>query len=315
MAVFHATLGHLRCDTQDWASLPDSLKMINSRHPGVAATRVKCLVGPTESRHFSAAASCRAVLRESGFDAPEWETLLTSLPRTLAALPGALAVPEQGWQHVASLVVEERFVNTVVVPHASPAHRAMLRSQSSPLSGLPFTTLPLLLLQRFDSHLFRVLLLRRLHLPLPLSSRACRCGRLLDCLGHHRASCSRAGVLGRRGFALESAVAQVCREAGARVSVNVFLRDLDLPIGAMDQRRIEVIAEGLPVFHGAHLPIDATLVSPLRADGEPHRRCPEVDGAALLSPVGARRAHAQSSQKAEVAPDSSSLRRKRVVAS
>ena len=196
-------------DTQDWASLPDSLKMINSRHPGVAATRVKCLVGPTESRHFSAAASCRAVLRESGFDAPEWETLLTSLPRALAALPGALAVPEQGWQHVASLVVEERFVNTVVVPHASPAHRAMLRSQSGPLSGLPFTTLPLLLLQRFDSHLFRVLLLRRLHLPLPLSSRACRCGRLLDCLGHHRASCLRAGVLGRRGFALESAVAQV----------------------------------------------------------------------------------------------------------
>ena len=32
----------------------------------------------------------------------------------------------------------------------------------------------------------------------------------------------------------------VCREAGARVSANVFLRDLDLPIGAMDQRRIEM---------------------------------------------------------------------------
>ena len=70
----------------------------------------------------------------------------------------------------ASLVVEERFLNTMVVPRASPAHRAMLRSQGGPLSGLPFTTLPLSPLQRFDSHLFRVLLLRRLHLPLPLSS-------------------------------------------------------------------------------------------------------------------------------------------------
>ena len=30
-------------------------------------------------------------------------------------------VPGQGWQHVASLVVEERFVNTVVVPRAAPA--------------------------------------------------------------------------------------------------------------------------------------------------------------------------------------------------
>ena len=44
-------------------------------------------------------------------------------------------------------------------------------------------------------------------------------------------------------------MARLCREAGARVSMNVFLRDLDLPIDAMDQRRIEVIAEGLPVFH------------------------------------------------------------------
>ena len=61
-------------ETQDWASLPvfcgaslefgsqptgrwaDSLRMINSRHPGVAATMVRCLVGPTDSRHFSAAA-------------------------------------------------------------------------------------------------------------------------------------------------------------------------------------------------------------------------------------------------------------------
>ena len=61
----------------------------------------------------------------------------------------------------------------------------------------------------------------------------------------------------------------------------MFLRDLDLSIGAMDQRRIEVIAEGLPVFHGAQLAIDATLVSPLRADDEPRRRCPAEDGAAL----------------------------------
>ena len=76
-------------------------------------------------------------------------------------------------------------------------------------------------------------------------------------------------------------MARACREAGARVSVNVFLRDLDLPIGAIDQRRIEVVAEGLPVFHRAQLAIDATLVSPLRADGEPHRRCPDEDGAAL----------------------------------
>ena len=53
-------------------------------------------------------------------------------------------------------------------------------------------------------------------------------------------------------------------------------------VPCMDQRRIEVIVEGLPVFHGAQLAIGATLVSPLRADGEPHRRCPDEDGAALI---------------------------------
>ena len=42
-----------------------------------------------------------------------------------------------------------------------------------------------------------------------------------------------------------------------------------------------MIAEGLHVFHGAQLTIDATLVSPLSTNGEPHRRCPDEDGAAL----------------------------------
>ena len=43
--------------------------------------------------------------------------------------------------------------------------------------------------------------------------------------GHHRAACARAGVLGRRGFALESAAARVCREAGGRVRTNLLMRE------------------------------------------------------------------------------------------
>ena len=39
---------------------------------------------------------------------------------------------------------------------------------------------------RISSHLFRVLLLRRLRLPLPPVSRSCRCGRALYSRGHHR---------------------------------------------------------------------------------------------------------------------------------
>ena len=60
--------------------------------------------------------------------------------------------------------------------------------------------------------------------------------------GHHRSACAVSGVLGRRGFAVESAAARICREAGARVMVNVFVRDLDLGVvDRLDARRLEVV--------------------------------------------------------------------------
>ena len=77
-----------------------------------------------------------------------------------------------------------------------------------------------------------------------------------------------AGVLGKRGFPLECAAAQVCREAGARVSTNIPVREMDLATHHnLDGRRLEVVADGLTLWHGAQLAIDATLVSPLRRDG------------------------------------------------
>ena len=69
----------------------------------------------------------------------------------------------------------------------------------------------------------------------------------------------------------------MCREAGGRVSTNVFLRDMALDTVQADGRRLEVVVEGLPLFRGAQLAIDTTLVSPLGGDGQPHRRCVDVD--------------------------------------
>ena len=80
---------------------------------------------------------------------------------------------------------------------------------------------------------------------------------------------------------MESAAARICREAGRRVSVNVRVADLDLlPPGRIDNRKIEVVADGLPLFHGAQLAVDATLVSPIRKDSA-RRQCADHDGAAL----------------------------------
>ena len=65
----------------------------------------------------------------------------------------------------------------------------------------------------------------------------------------------------------------MCREAGGRVRTNVFLRDMNLPgIGADDGRRIEVVANGLPAYHGRQVAIDACIVSPLTAAGRPAAR-------------------------------------------
>ena len=87
--------------------------------------------------------------------------------------------------------------------------------------------------------------------------------------------------MGSAGFSVESAAARVCREAGARVFTNVFVRDRDNLVGCHDTRRLKVVADGLPLFGGAQLALDTTLVSAVRSDGLP-RGCAGRDGAALV---------------------------------
>ena len=72
--------------------------------------------------------------------------------------------------------------------------------------------------------------------------------------------------------------------AGERVTTNVFVRDLDVAVpNALDGRRLEVVADGLPLFGGAQLAVDTTLVSPLHADRSPHRHAADSDGAVLAT--------------------------------
>ena len=99
------------------------------------------------------------------------------------------------------------------------------------------------------------------------------------CSGRHLAL---AGRLLKRGTPVERMWARVCREGGARVQTNVFLRDMNLDgIRSSDGRRLEVVANGLPTYHGAQLAIDATIVSPVTALGQPVGSASEQDGVAL----------------------------------
>ena len=119
-----------------------------------------------------------------------------------------------GWQFFAAQRVEHHFRAETVWPRLAPTEQAVLRSQSGPMSGVAFSAVPSSPPTRLAPQLFRVLLLCRLapppshfsHMPVWPTTR-----------GHHPAACPRAGVLGSRGFSVESAVARVCREAGARV--------------------------------------------------------------------------------------------------
>ena len=50
---------------------------------------------------------------------------------------------------------------------------------------------------------------------------------------------------------------------------NVFLRELHLAsLDTYDDRRLEVLATGLPLHHGAQLAVDTTLVAPLNRKGK-----------------------------------------------
>ena len=71
-------------------------------------------------------------------------------------------------------------------------------------------------------------------------------------------------------------------QGGARVRTNVFVRDMDLAQhDRMDGRRLEVVADGLPLLGGAQLAIDTTMVSPLHRDGRARGGAAAHDGAAL----------------------------------
>ena len=266
------------CWAAHWASWTDCFAMINKRHPEVGHNILENL----SRESVPCLTSFKRIdgqLRRH-MELPTWEEFAegTQPQENESVEPG---LSRHGWQKTAPLCFEKRHFEERVWPILNNTDRAMSRSQRRPLVATPFVSVPTNRFSKFDPQSFRVLLRRRLRLPIPLSSRSCRCGCQLDPLGH-RAGCSEAGVLGRRGFALERAAAQVCREAGGRVSSNVLVRDMDLSVfNQFDSRRLEVVADGLTLWNGSQLAIDTTLVSPLHRDGTARRRAADHNGVAL----------------------------------
>ena len=65
--------------------------------------------------------------------------------------------------------------------------------------------------------------------------------------------------------------------------MNVSVHDIDLlVINNLDKRRLEVVVDGLPLFHGAQLAIDTILVCPFLREGVAKPRCATENGASLV---------------------------------
>ena len=204
-----------------WASWADTLPTLRDRHPGIVADLLRqAEASRSEARtgsiapSVSAALHAESCLRQAGFDAPSWPQLLDDRrPQGQAAR--SFGDPLHGWQRAATACLDAAACDSLLFD-LDRASRALLLSQAGPGGSRALTVLPTAPEFRMPSDCMRVLLLRRLRLPLPHTPARCRCGGTLDALGDHRAACPTAGVLGPRGVPLEKAAARVCREGGAR---------------------------------------------------------------------------------------------------
>ena len=228
-----------------WASWADCLSQVHARAPQVCTQFLQELEGPpSRAQCVREAQDAAALLAAEGMEVPDWSRF--KVPEFRAPQPVNPDVGEwiHGWQFHASVARDTLFATRVHLPPLSTDHQALRASQRGPCASRHFTCLPTSQETRFTSEEFRTLMLVRLHLPLHVDERVCKCGQPVDVFGHHRSACSRIGLLKPRGTPAEVCMARICREAGARVKENQLLRDLNVIVPADDQRRIEVIANG-----------------------------------------------------------------------
>jgi len=270
-----------------WAGWVDALGVLKDKRPGLARQLLEELDKPTEAQPpcLREASTARSLLIARGYRAPP--TWREAANGTVAPQPQNAEAGEfpHGWQFHAGSALERDYRNRVVLPSATPQRQALLRSQSGHAAGKWLSTVPQSPELVLTPLRMQVALRLRLNYTLPLGPRRCNgrtCRARLDAYGHHWTACNRSGRLRLRAKPLERTWARVFREAGARVQENVFLRNTNLPhIQADDNRSLEVVATGLPLYRGVPLAVDCTLTAPLHADGRPWRHADDTDGVAI----------------------------------
>ena len=233
-----------------WASWSDALHMISQRTPEVADDVVWRLSEeePPEGCLVELRAAASELDRKGFWWRLSWPELHEGR-RPLQTETRELGEWPHGWQCWASSVLDAFYRKNSMLTNRPASRQAHLRSHSGRNAGVVFAHAPTAAECTVPPHLFRVLLLERLQLPLPLTEATCNgCHELLDPLGRHRGACTRSGRVKKRATPTERMIARVCREAGARVKFNAHLRDMNLGVRGTDERRIEVLAQDLSCF-------------------------------------------------------------------
>ena len=288
-----------------WASWMDALPVLAAKCPDLAASAVRDL-----SHEDGPSAAC---LQEANDARNQLITLGTQGVPTWAE---AVAGPEppqrsnsedddddfdRGWQSYATSAHETNFAESVVKPICDGPRRALMLSQGGS-GGAWLRAIPSEAVFQMRAARFQVALRRRLRWALPLAQGICRgrsCKRQLDQKGDHAASCAISGLLKLRSRPFEKVWVRILREAGIRIRENVLLRDTGVEVDPADRRNIEIVATGLPMEHGIPVAVDATMVSPLHADGSIYDRADSVPGIALHR---ARRAKAETYPELAASP-------------
>ena len=276
-----------------WAAWADALPVMTARRPDAAERCVAELrAGPAARAPSLRAANAAAdQLRAAGWATiPAWEDLqATRAPPSNGRPEPGTGCP--GWQQPATRALHIHYRESQLLPHLTPQCQALLRSQSGPHAAAWLTAVPTEPALTISSDHFHTALRRRLRLPLALADHRCGgdgsagCGAVVDPYGDHRAACARSGHLARRAPLIEQAWVRVCREAlggEGRVVPQQWLARTTAPgVREDDRRRLDLVVYGA-TCNGTALCCDVTLVSPLRADGNPHPRTARENGAALL---------------------------------
>ena len=192
--------------------------MVRARHPDMATLTIQRMRDPTgPPTVVSAQTVAQQLIGVEGVEPLSWAALENGQrPPRREPEDFEPGVCRHGWQHETASRVERQHRGRLIGP--SPAKRAGNAALPKRTSGRSATVDHAVKLPQPDRFppdrftLFRVLLLRRIRSSLPV----------------HVSVGARAGVLGRRGFAVESAGARICREGGGRVVTNAMLRDFDL---------------------------------------------------------------------------------------